>query len=47
MIVCAGDRVVASGLIACFKCWACNEKSFSLCESTNPSKEMDTLYGDR
>lgn len=42
-----GDRVVASGLIACFNCWACKEKSFSLCESTNPSKEMDVLYGDR
>lgn len=42
-----GDRVVASGLIACFNCWACKEKSYSLCESTNPSKEMDTMYGDR
>ncbi|KAG0623445.1 hypothetical protein M758_3G175400 [Ceratodon purpureus] len=42
-----GDRVVASGLIACFNCWACKEESFSLCESTNPSKEMDVLYGDR
>jgi threonine dehydrogenase-like Zn-dependent dehydrogenase len=43
----AGDRVVAAALIACFNCWACKEKSYSLCETTNPSKEMGVLYGDR
>lgn len=39
--------MVAAALIACFKCWACKEKSFSLCETTNPSKEMEVMYGDR
>ncbi|KAG0554785.1 hypothetical protein KC19_12G118700 [Ceratodon purpureus] len=42
-----GDRVVAAALIACFNCWACKEESYSLCESTNPSKEMGVMYGDR
>uniref|UniRef100_A0A7I4C4Q5 Enoyl reductase (ER) domain-containing protein n=2 Tax=Physcomitrium patens TaxID=3218 RepID=A0A7I4C4Q5_PHYPA len=42
-----GDRVVASALIACFNCWACKEQSFSLCETTNPSKETSVACGDR
>lgn len=45
--VCVGDRVVAAALIACGQCWACKMKSFSLCETTNPSKEMAVMYNDR
>ena len=45
--ICIGDRVVAAALVACFNCWACKEKSYSLCETTNPSKEMGVMYGDR
>jgi len=42
-----GDRVVVSAVIADGTCTFCQKGEFSLCESTNPSKEMEALYGDR
>lgn len=42
-----GDRVVVSFLIACGNCWYCQNELFSLCDTTNPSKEMEEAYGHR
>jgi len=42
-----GDRVVVSAVIACGTCWYCKRQEFSFCEYTNPSKEMEELYGHR
>jgi threonine dehydrogenase-like Zn-dependent dehydrogenase len=42
-----GDRVVISAVIACGQCYYCNLKRFSCCDITNPSKEMEALYGHR
>jgi len=40
-----GDRVVASCVIACGKCWYCKRGYFSSCDTTNPSKAQEELYG--
>lgn len=42
-----GDRVVVSAVIACGQCKYCQEKSFSFCNNTNPSQEMEKMYGQR
>lgn len=42
-----GDRVVISAVIACGSCYYCQKKEFSFCEYTNPSREMEELYGHR
>ncbi|KAL7749417.1 hypothetical protein RI367_005288 [Sorochytrium milnesiophthora] len=42
-----GDRVVVSAVIAEGHCNFCQEKKFSLCDRTNPSKSMEYLYGHR
>lgn len=42
-----GDRVVVSAVIACGNCRYCKLEQYSLCDCTNPSSEMDTLYGHR
>jgi len=42
-----GDRVVASAVISCGNCVFCQRGEFSLCENTNPSKEIEELYGAR
>lgn len=42
-----GDRVVISAVIACGECEYCQKKQTSMCENTNPSKEMQALYGAR
>jgi len=42
-----GDRVVISAIIADGKCYYCQNQLFSCCDTTNPSKEMEQLYGHR
>jgi len=42
-----GDRVVVSAVITCGKCYYCKNNMFSCCDTTNPSKEMEQLYGHR
>ncbi|KAH7025655.1 S-glutathione dehydrogenase [Microdochium trichocladiopsis] len=42
-----GDRVVILPVIACGKCFYCDRKEFSLCDKTNPSLEMEEMYGHR
>jgi threonine dehydrogenase-like Zn-dependent dehydrogenase len=43
----AGDRVVVSAVIACGECMYCKRKQFSLCDVTNPSKQLEDMYGHR
>jgi len=42
-----GDRVVVSAVICCGQCDYCKRGEVSLCDYTNPSKEMETMYGHR
>ena len=42
-----GDRAVASFDIGCGTCYFCKREAYSGCDSTNPSKEQEALYGDR
>lgn len=42
-----GDRVVISAVIACGNCRYCKQEQYSLCDCTNPSSDMDELYGHR
>jgi len=42
-----GDRVVISAVIACGQCYYCKNQMFSCCDNTNPSMEMEALYGHR
>lgn len=42
-----GDRVVILPVIVCGECFYCKRKEYSLCDRTNPSKEMEKLYGHR
>jgi len=42
-----GDRVVVSAVIACGSCEYCKNGLFTCCDTTNPSKEMETAYGHR
>jgi len=42
-----GDRVAISAVIACGQCEFCEREQFSLCDRTNPSSLMHSLYGDR
>jgi len=42
-----GQRVVISAPISCGKCEFCKQERYSLCESTNPSSMMESLYGQR
>lgn len=42
-----GDRVIILPVIACGDCFHCQRKEYSLCDKTNPSKEMEGLYGHR
>jgi threonine dehydrogenase-like Zn-dependent dehydrogenase len=42
-----GDRVTISAVVACGRCEYCQAEKFSLCDTTNPSKEMETQYGHR
>jgi len=42
-----GDRVVVSFCISCGACEYCKKQLFTLCDNTNPSKEMEKMYGHR
>lgn len=42
-----GDRVIILPVIACGECFYCKNEEYSLCDRTNPSKEMEQLYGHR
>ncbi|KAI9742678.1 MAG: hypothetical protein M1818_003819 [Claussenomyces sp. TS43310] len=42
-----GDRVIILPVIACGECFYCQKKEYSLCDRTNPSKEMEGMYGHR
>lgn len=42
-----GDRVVILSVIACGECDYCQRKEYSLCDKTNPSKEMESMWGHR
>lgn len=43
----AGDRVIISPVIACGECSYCQRKEYSLCDKTNPSGELEQMYGHR
>lgn len=43
----AGDRVIILPVVACGDCFYCQKQQYSLCDKTNPSKDMDKLYGHR
>jgi threonine dehydrogenase-like Zn-dependent dehydrogenase len=42
-----GDRVIISPVIACGDCYYCQRKEYSLCDKTNPSVELEQMYGHR
>jgi threonine dehydrogenase-like Zn-dependent dehydrogenase len=42
-----GDRVIILPVIACGACSYCERREFSLCDRTNPSKELEQMYGHR
>ncbi|KAJ5969040.1 Branched-chain amino acid aminotransferase II [Penicillium viridicatum] len=43
----AGDRVIILPVISCGTCDYCQRQEYSLCDNTNPSKEMEAAYGHR
>jgi threonine dehydrogenase-like Zn-dependent dehydrogenase len=42
-----GQRVVVAFGIACGTCEYCKRQEFTACDTTNPSKLMETMYGHR
>lgn len=42
-----GDRVIILPVISCGCCEYCQREEYSLCDRTNPSKEMESAYGHR
>jgi len=42
-----GDRVVSSFCISCGSCEYCKKGLVTSCDTTNPSKVMETMYGHR
>ncbi|KAJ5675361.1 Formaldehyde dehydrogenase [Penicillium macrosclerotiorum] len=42
-----GDRVIILPVIACGNCDYCQRQEYSLCDVSNPSLEMEALYGHR
>ncbi|KAJ5607791.1 Branched-chain amino acid aminotransferase II [Penicillium hordei] len=42
-----GDRVIILPVISCGNCDYCQRQEYSLCDNTNPSKEMEAAYGHR
>jgi len=42
-----GDRVIILPVVACGECEYCDRQEYSLCDKTNPSKEMENMYGHR
>ncbi|KGO46855.1 Branched-chain amino acid aminotransferase II [Penicillium expansum] len=43
----SGDRVIILPVISCGTCSYCQRQEYSLCDNTNPSKEMEAAYGHR
>ncbi|KAJ5963963.1 Branched-chain amino acid aminotransferase II [Penicillium vulpinum] len=43
----AGDRVIILPVISCGSCQYCQRQEYSLCDNTNPSREMEAAYGHR
>lgn len=43
----SGDRVIILPVIACGECFYCKREEYSLCDRTNPSKELEQLYAHR
>ncbi|KAF2422389.1 GroES-like protein [Tothia fuscella] len=43
----AGDRVIILPVITCGECFYCKRNEFSLCDRTNPYKELEHMYGHR
>ncbi|EKV09786.1 Formaldehyde dehydrogenase, putative [Penicillium digitatum] len=43
----AGDRVIILPVISCGTCDYCQRQKYSLCDNTNPSKEVEAAYGHR
>ncbi|RUS15370.1 chaperonin 10-like protein, partial [Jimgerdemannia flammicorona] len=41
-----GDRVAVSAVIACGTCEYCKQGLYSCCDTTNPSREMEDMYGE-
>ncbi|KXG54264.1 Branched-chain amino acid aminotransferase II [Penicillium griseofulvum] len=42
-----GDRVIILPVISCGTCEYCQRQQYSLCDNTNPSREMEAAYGHR
>lgn len=42
-----GDRVIILPVIACGDCFYCKRNEYSLCDRTNPSRELEQMYGHR
>lgn len=42
-----GQRVVVSFDISCGTCFYCQKEEYTACENTNPSSDMDKVYGHR
>ncbi|KAK3174642.1 hypothetical protein OEA41_001888 [Lepraria neglecta] len=42
-----GDRVIILPVIACGACFYCKPQEYSLCDKTNPTKDMDHMWGHR
>lgn len=43
----SGDRVIILPVIACGSCEYCQRQEYSLCDTSNPSKQMESMYGHR
>ncbi|KAL6711263.1 hypothetical protein ACN47E_005794 [Coniothyrium glycines] len=42
-----GDRVIILPVIVCGDCFYCKREEYSLCDRTNPSVELEKMYGHR
>lgn len=42
-----GDRVIILPIIVCGECFYCEREEYSLCDKTNPSREMEKMLGHR
>lgn len=42
-----GDRVIILPVVACGGCEYCRRQQYSLCDVSNPSQQMESMYGHR
>lgn len=42
-----GDRVIILPVVACGSCEYCQRQEYSLCDVSNPSRQMESMYGHR